>query len=102
MALFGSSGAPLTVTVVDGLSVSYAQAPKANGAPATTTIGPSATAQFVYQFSDVVTAGETSCPTSVSASVTVPGATTASPNFHLAIAPCNHGTIRVSPLFSSG
>jgi hypothetical protein len=102
LALYGSGGAPLTTTIVNGLSVTYPQLPKANAAPATTTIGPSATAQFAYQFSDVPTAGETSCPTSVSASVTIPGASTASANFPLGIAPCNHGTIRLSPLFSTG
>jgi hypothetical protein len=99
MALYGSGGAPLTVTMINGLSVSYS--PPANGAPATTTIGPSGTAQFAYQFSDVVAGTETSCPTSVSASVTIPGASTPSPNFTLAITPCANGTIRVSPLYST-
>jgi hypothetical protein len=98
MALFGSSGAPLTVTMVDGLSVNVS--PQANAAPATVTIAPGAKAQFAYQYSDVPTGNETSCPTSVTSSVTVPGATAASPNFPLAIAPCSNGTIRVSPLYT--
>jgi hypothetical protein len=98
MGLFGSTGSPITVTVVDGLSVNVS--PQANASPATVVIAPGAKAQFAYQYSDVPTGNETSCPTSVTAEVTVPGATAASPNFPLAIAPCNNGTIRVSPLYT--
>jgi hypothetical protein len=97
MGLFGSTGSPITVTLVDGLSVDVS--PQANAAPATVTIAPAAKAQFAYQYSDVPSGNETSCPMSSTASVTVPGATAASPNFALAIAPCNNGTIRVSPLY---
>ncbi|HEY6428243.1 MAG TPA: DUF4232 domain-containing protein [Acidimicrobiales bacterium] len=98
MGLFGSTGSPLTVTIVDGLSVQVS--PQANAAPATVMIAPAAKAQFAYQYSDVPTGGETTCPSSVMASVTVPGSTAASPNFPLAVAPCNNGTIRVSPLYT--
>jgi hypothetical protein len=99
MALYGSTGSAVTTTIVDGLSVNVS--PQANGTPSTVSIAPGAKAQFAYQYSDVPTGNETSCPTSVSASVTVPGATTASPNFPLSIAPCNNGTIRVSPIYAS-
>jgi hypothetical protein len=98
MGLYGSTGSPLTVTIVDGLSVDVS--PQANAAPASVTMAPGAKAQFAYQYSDVPTGNETSCPSSAMASVTVPGATAASPNFSLAIAPFNNGTIRVSPLYT--
>lgn len=98
MALFSGSGAPLTVTMVNGLSVSIS--PAANAPPSSFSVAPSSTAQFAYQFSDVPVGSETSCPTSESASVTMPGATTASPTFQLAIGPCGNGTIRVSPAFA--
>ena len=99
MALYSGSGASLTVTIVDGLSVSLS--PPANAAPSAVTIGPSSRAQFAYQFSDVPVGAETSCPSSESASVTMPGTTSGSPAFALAIAPCNNGTIRVSPVYAT-
>ena len=98
MALHGSTGTPLTVTIVDGLSVDVS--PQANAAPTTVAIAPAAKAQFAYQYSDVPTGNETSCPSSATSSVTVPGATVASPNFPLTIAPCDNGTIKVSPLYT--
>ncbi len=98
MALFSGSGAPLTVTLVNGLSVSIST--PANAPPSSFSVAPSSTAQFAYQFSDVPVGSETSCPTSESASVTMPGATTASPAFQLAIDPCGNGTIRVSPVYA--
>jgi Protein of unknown function (DUF4232) len=98
MALFSGSGAPLTVTLVNGLSVSVST--PANAPPSSFSVAPSSTAQFAYQFSDVPVGSETSCPTSESASVTMPGAPTASPAFQLAIGPCGGGTIRVSPVYA--
>ncbi len=85
MALFSGSGAPLTVTMVNGLSVDVSAA--ANAAPSTVTLAPSGTAQFAYQFSDVPVGSETSCPTSESASVTMPGSTASSASFALAARP---------------
>jgi hypothetical protein len=99
VALYSGSGAPLTVTMVNGLSVNLS--PPANAGPTSVTIAPSATAQFAYQFSDVPVGAETSCPTSEQASTVMPGAATPSPSFALAIAPCGNGTIRVSPLYKS-
>jgi Protein of unknown function (DUF4232) len=98
IALFSGSGAPLTVTVVNGLSVTLT--PPANAAPSVVTVAPSSTAQFAYQFSDVPVGAETSCPTSEAATVTMPGTTAASPTFSLAIDPCDNGTIRVSPVYA--
>jgi hypothetical protein len=99
VALYSGSGAPLTVTMVNGLSVNLS--PAANAPPASVAIAPSSTAQFAYQFSDVPVGSQTSCPSSEQASVTMPGATTSSPGFALAIGPCGNGTIRVSPLYKA-
>ncbi len=99
VGLYSGSGAPLTVTMVNGLSVSVT--PQAGAPPSSVTIAPSSTAQFAYQFSDVPTGSETSCPMSEQATVTMPGASASSPYFALAIAPCNNGTIKVSPVYKA-
>ena len=98
VALYSGSGAPLTVTMVNGLTVTVSG--PANAAPSSFSLAPSATAQFAYQYTDVPVGSETSCPTSESASVTMPGSSTASPTFQLAIGPCSNGTIRVSPVYA--
>jgi hypothetical protein len=98
VALLSGSGAPLTVTMVNGLSVNLSG--PANAAPSLVSVAPSSTAQFAYQYSDVPVGSETSCPTSELATVTMPGATTASRSFALAIGPCGNGTIRVSPVYA--
>jgi uncharacterized protein DUF4232 len=97
VALFSGSSAPLTVTMVNGLSINLS--PPANAAPSPVAVAPSSTAQFAYQYSDVPTGTETSCPNSETAAVTLPGATTSSSLFPLSIAPCSNGTIRVSPVY---
>jgi hypothetical protein len=99
LALFSGSGAPLTVTMANGLTVDISS--QANAAPASVALAPSSTAQFAYQFSDVPVGTETSCPTSEQASTTMPGSTTPSPTFALAIAPCGNGTIHVSPVYTA-
>jgi Domain of unknown function (DUF4232) len=99
VGLFSGSGAPLTVTMVNGLSVSLS--PPANAPPTSVPLAPSGTAQFSYQISDVPVGNETSCPASETARVTMPGATSPSPAFALAIAPCANGTVRVSPVYAS-
>ncbi len=98
VALLSGSGAPLTVTMVNGLSVNLSG--PANAAPSLVTVAPSSTAQFAYQYSDVPVGSETACPTSEMATATMPGATTASPTFALAVGPCGNGTIRVSPVYA--
>jgi hypothetical protein len=98
LALLSGSGAPLTVTMVNGLSVTVSSA--ANAPPTSLMVAPSSSAQFAYQYSDVPVGSETSCPTSESATVTMPGSTTASSAFQLAIGPCNNGTVRVSPVYA--
>lgn len=99
VALYSGSGAPLTVTMANGLSVDLS--PAANAPPTPVAIAPASTAQFAYQFSDVPVGAETSCPTSEQASTVMPGATASSPSFALAIAPCGNGTIHVSPLYKT-
>ena len=98
VALLSGSGAPLTVTMVNGLSVDLSG--PANASPSLVTVAPSSTAQFAYQYSDVPVGSETACPTSEMATATMPGATTASPTFALAVGPCGNGTIRVSPVYT--
>jgi Protein of unknown function (DUF4232) len=98
MALFSGSGAPLTVTIVNGLTVTVSSG--ANAPPSSVSVAPNSSAQFAYQYSDVPVGSETSCPTSESASVTMPGSTTSSPSFQLAIGPCGNGTIKVSPVYA--
>lgn len=98
MALYSGSGAPLTVTMVNGLSVTLT--PPANGPPSAVNVPPGRPAVFNYQYSDVPVGSETGCPASEIAAVTAPGATTASGTFPLAIQPCNNGTIRVSPVYA--
>ena len=99
VGLYSGSGAPLTVTMVNGLTVSVT--PQASAAPTSVTIAPSSTAQFAYQISDVPVGSETSCPTSEQATTTMPGATASSGYFALSIAPCNNGTIKVSPVYKT-
>jgi Protein of unknown function (DUF4232) len=99
LALTSGSGAPLTVTIVNGLTVNVS-AP-ANAAPSPVVIGPASTAQFAYQYSDVPTGAETSCPSSEAASVTLPNGGGSSPSFPLALSPCNNGTVNVSPVYTT-
>ena len=99
LALYSGSGAPLTVTMVNGLSVDVS--PQADAAPTTVTIAAGGKAQFAYQFSDVPVGNETSCPTSETASATLPGSSTPTPQFALAVDPCGNGTIRVSPIYAT-
>jgi hypothetical protein len=99
MALYSGSGAPLTVTMVNGLTVSVT--PQASAPPSSVTVAPSSTAQFAYQFSDVPVGAETSCPMSEQATTAMPGTSVSSAYFPLAIDPCNNGTIRVSPVYKT-
>jgi hypothetical protein len=85
--------------MVNGLSVNLS--PPANAAPTTVSVPAGSKAQFAYQYSDVPVGAETSCPMSEMATVTPPGASTASGTFALAIGPCGNGTIRVSPVYPS-
>jgi hypothetical protein len=99
MALFYAGGTTIPVTIVDGLSVDISAA--ANGSPQTVTLSPSQPVQFSYQYSDVPSGSETSCPSSSTVSVTPPGSSTSTQPITLSLAPCDNGTIRVSPLYAA-
>jgi hypothetical protein len=85
---------------MDGLTVDIS-AP-ANGAPAPVTWSPSSPVTFTYQYSDVTSGNETSCPTATLVTVTPPGFSAATPRFNLTLTPCDNGTVRVSPLYAAG
>ncbi len=100
MAMFYPAGGALPVTMVNGLTVQISAA--ANAPPALVTLAPSAQAEFTYQYSDVPSGSETSCPSSTMVSVTTPGAPSETAHFPLMLAPCEGGTIRVSPMYALG
>ncbi|HVB92178.1 MAG TPA: DUF4232 domain-containing protein [Acidimicrobiales bacterium] len=99
MVLRNAGGTALPVSMVDGLTVQISAA--ANAAPSSVTLAPAAAAAFTYQLSDVPSGTETSCPESTTMSATAPGATSGSPPIPLVLAPCSHGTIRVSPVYAA-
>jgi hypothetical protein len=100
IGLYSTGGAALPTTVVDGLSVNVGGS--ANAPPSTVMLAGGSLATFTYQYSDVPSGSETSCPTSATAVVRAPGATTATARFALTIAPCSSGTVRVSPVYAAG
>jgi hypothetical protein len=99
LALYSGSGAPLTVTIVNGLTVNVSA--QANAGPSSVTIAVGGTAQLAYQYSDVPTGAQTSCPESEAASVTLPNGRGSSPSFALTMSPCNNGTVYVSPVYAT-
>ena len=99
LALYSGSQAPLTVTMVNGLTVDVSA--QANAGPTTVTIAAGGTAQFAYQYSDVPTGAQTSCPQSEAASATLPNGGGSSPTFPLTMSPCNNGTVNVSPVYAT-
>ena len=99
LTLTSGSGAPLTVTIVDGLTVNVSS--QANAAPSNVIIVAASTAQFAYQYSDVPSGAETSCPSSEAASVTLPNGGGSSPSFPLTMSPCDNGTVHVSPVYAT-
>jgi Protein of unknown function (DUF4232) len=96
---FSASGATVPVTVVQGLTINLSGPPTQPPALITLTAGQQA--EFTFQYSDVITGNETSCATSTTLAVTPPGSTTASAPFPLTMAPCNNGTVDVSPVYAA-
>lgn len=94
---FGANGAPVPVTVVEGITVNIPGS--ATEPPALVTLAASAEAEFTYQYSDVQTGGETSCATSTTMAVSTPGSDQSAP-FALTMAPCSDGTVHVSPVYT--
>lgn len=98
MQLYNSAGQPIPTTVVRGMATFLT--PAANQPPTLQTLGPSKTASFSLQYEDVPVGNETSCPTSATADITPPN-DTSTVSLALEIAPCNNGTVHVSPVYSS-
>lgn len=71
--------------------------------PSPFVLAPGASSQFVIAWSDVPVGGETSCQAAATLQVTPPGETTPLDVAGLAgLAPCNSGTIDISPLRAPG
>lgn len=87
-----ATGQPLPTTVIRGGGYTFPPV-----TPTQVTLATGGTASFALDYSDVPAAGETSCPTSAQLEVTPPN-----DYGHLVIpgkiAPCQHGTIHVSPV----
>ncbi len=96
---YTSAGATVPITMVNGLTVNLSGAP--TQPPSVVTLRAGQQAEFTFQYSDVVTGSETSCASSTSVSVTPPGASTASAQVPLTMAPCNNGTVNVSPVYAA-
>jgi hypothetical protein len=99
LARFSSSGVTVPITVVDGLTVNLSGPPTQPPSPLTLSSGQQA--EFTFEYSDVVTGSETSCASSTSLTVTPPGASVASAQVPLTMAPCNNGTVEVSPVYAA-
>jgi hypothetical protein len=99
LARFSASGATLPITVVDGLTVNLSGPPTQPPSPLTLSSGQQA--EFTFEYSDVVTGSETSCASSTTLSVTTPGASVASAQVPLTMAPCNNATVEVSPVYAA-
>jgi Protein of unknown function (DUF4232) len=99
MALLYPGGTTLPVTMADGLTVSVSG--PATAAPTLVTLAPGAAATFTYQYSDVPTGSETSCPSSTNVSAIPPGTSNGSQPIPLVLSPCDNGTIHVSPVYAS-
>jgi len=99
LARFSSSGATVPITVVNGLTVNLSGPPTQPPSVVTFTSGQQA--EFTFEYSDVPTGNETQCASSSAVTVTPPGATTASAQIPLTMAPCNNGTVEVSPVYAA-
>lgn len=99
LARFGSSGATVPTTVVKGLTVNLSGPP--TQPPSVVTLTSGQRAEFTFEYSDVPTGNETQCASSSAVTVTPPGATTASAQVPLTMAPCNNGTVEVSPVYAA-
>jgi Protein of unknown function (DUF4232) len=100
MQLYSSGGATIPTTVVRGLGANPGTTPAAGAAPALVTLAPKVAAQFTLRYEDVPVGNETSCPMSATAAVTPPNLFS-SLTVALAIAPCNNGTVNVSPVYAA-
>lgn len=97
MQLLSASGAQIPTTVVRDQAPFPSAA--ANAAPSLVSLAPGTSARFSIQWSDVPVGGETVCPASTKSEVTPP-TDTAFAVMTLRIAPCDHGTVHVSPVYT--
>jgi len=93
--MLGKGGAPLTTDVIRGGSLSFLDIPVT-----TVSVAVGSSAYFNVGYSDVVTGGETSCPTSQSLEITPPN-DTQQLVVQVAIDACDGGRLSVSPVFGS-
>ena len=93
LGMTGSNGASLTTTVVRKGNYGFT----AMG-PTTVTLAGGQQAFFNMGYSDVPTGSATSCPTAANLVITPPNSYT-SMTIPAQLAPCNNGTITVSPVF---
>jgi hypothetical protein len=99
LARFSATGAPVPTSVVHGLTVNLSGPP--SQPPSLVTVTATQHAEFTFEFSDVPTGSETTCATSTTLTVTTPGASTPSAPIPLTMAPCNNGTVEVSPIYAA-
>jgi Protein of unknown function (DUF4232) len=99
LARFAAGGVAVPITVVDGLTVNLSGPP--SQPPSVVTLTSTQHGEFTFQYSDVPTGSETSCASSIAVSVTTPGATSASAQIPLTMAPCNNATVNVSPVYAA-
>ncbi|MGA2519495.1 MAG: DUF4232 domain-containing protein [Acidimicrobiales bacterium] len=95
--LLDGSGAQIPTHVVQGGSYSFTDV-----APAALTLAPGASASFNLGYSDVPTAGESTCPTAATMQVFPPHASDADTITVQSLVVCNSGTVTVSPVFVPG
>jgi hypothetical protein len=97
MQLLDTRGNPIPTTVVRGQA--HFPDPAANAGPSTVTLTPGAQATFSLQYSDVPVGPETTCPSSTKAEITPP-TNTSFAVMTLDVAPCDNGTVHVSPVYA--
>jgi hypothetical protein len=97
MQLLDAQGGDITTTVVRGQA--HFPWAGANQTPSLVALAPGGSATFALEYEDVPVGNETVCPTSARAEVTPPNDYT-SAAVTLAIAPCDNGTVHVSPVYA--
>ncbi len=98
MQLYDASGAAIPTTVVRGQQTFAVAA--ANQPVNLVTLSPGQAGAYTLHYEDVPVGAETSCPISSTAQVTPPNDVDTVP-VDLRIAPCNNGTVHVSPVYPS-
>jgi hypothetical protein len=93
LGMTGSNGTSLTTTVVRKGNYGFTAM-----APTTVTLSGGQQAFFNMGYSDVPTGSATTCPTAANLVITPPNSYT-STTIPAQLAPCNNGTITVSPVF---